>query len=433
MAMIFNHAAWRSAAAGMLAIGLACIGLGPAAAAGIKPLLPNIGEDGILPMIGMPYVGSELRMGSPDAFVECAKTEAAPNGYTVQWLSNGTPLPAERQKEALKVLPEDRGNRLSFNVYPTAYTKFPESPPYQNVGCPNIYNPNPEKLLLHSLETAPIAASNRANGWTGRGNLELLGRTDDGELVLYPRTSTYEHVPCPPNPYCPAYTSDWEQPRLVGIGWNIFNIVFSPGDFDGDGNNDILGRDSAGNLYLYPGDGLGNWQQRSVVGTGWNIFDAIIGPGDFDGDGNNDVLGRGHYGDLLLYPGDGHGGWKQPRRVGIGWQVFDKIIAAGDITGDGAVDIFGRDHGGDLHQYPSDGHGGWLPPSRWGPGWEDMSEISAAGSYDRNLVGTLMGTIPQTSNDLYAINPDGALLRYAYTLRIGHTIGTGWGIFTALI
>ena len=32
---------------------------------------------------------------------------------------------------------------------------------------------------------------------------------------------------------------------------------------------------------------------------------AIVGPGDFDGDGHVDILGRDAGGALLLYPGDG--------------------------------------------------------------------------------------------------------------------------------
>ncbi len=340
----------------LLVAGLAGAGVSPSSAAGTAPL-HHIDMDGIVSMVGMPYVGSELRMGAPTEFWGCDKTEAAPDGYTIEWLSNGTPLPPERQVEPLKVLPEDRGNRLSFNVYAT-------TPEKQQ--CGDALRGD-ENTLLHSKETAPISASNRAMGWTGRGNFEVLGRTDDGELVLYPRTYTYGLGTCDAG-LCPSYeTAQWDEPRLVGTGWNMFDVVFSPGDFDGDGNNDILARDAEGDLHLYPGDGHGGWMDSSVVGTGWNIFDTIVGPGDFDGDTINDVLARDAEGDLHLYPGDGDGGWKEPQVVGTGWQVFDKIIASGDLSGDGNVDILGRDHDGYMHHYRSDGQEDWQGAGRGAP------------------------------------------------------------------
>ncbi len=121
--------------------------------------------------------------------------------------------------------------------------------------------------------------------------------------MLYPRTYEPEWIYWGPGTELLQFPSSWDEPRVVGTGWNIFDIVFSPGDFDGDGNNDVLGRDSAGNLHLYPpGDGDGGWLPPKRVGSGWNIFDSIVGPGDFNGDGINDVLARDRSGNLHLYP-----------------------------------------------------------------------------------------------------------------------------------
>jgi hypothetical protein len=424
--MVNRHrsSSWRGAAVvAVLAIGLAGLGAGPAEAAGPQPL-HHIGWDGEVPLIGTPYVGAELRMGAPGAFARCDRTEGAPDGYVMEWLSNGTPLPPERQQDSLKVLPEDRGNRLSFNVYPTSPEKD---------GCPKTPEDESQEIQLHSIETSPISASNRAMGWTGRGNFELLGRTDDGELVLYPRTYPFRKNGWCFEGNCPGFEpSSWDEPQVVGTGWYVFNIVFSPGDFDGDGYNDILARDSVGDLYLYPGDGEGGWLERSVVGTGWNIFDSIVGPGDFDGDGINDVLARDRQGNLHLYPGNGEGGWLAPAQVGSGWQIFDKVVAPGDIDGDGGVDIYGRDRGGYLHEYPTDGQGNWKQRSVWGPGWAVMSEISGAGSYEHNLDVAVNGGHPRPGNNVIAINQDGDLLKYGG--RFGtQQIGNGWDIFASLI
>lgn len=146
--------------------------------------------------------------------------------------------------EFLKLLPQDRGHRISMIVHTQCQTP----------------------TAFRSTETPPIEASNRAMGWTDRGI------------------------------------------------------------FDGDGHNDVLGRDGVGNLHLYPGDGDGGWLPPKQVGSGWNIFDSIVGPGDFNGDGVNDVLARDRQGNLHLYPGDGAGGWNTPLLVGHGRDIFKDLI-----------------------------------------------------------------------------------------------------------
>ena len=46
-------------------------------------------------------------------------------------------------------------------------------------------------------------------------------------------------------------------------------------DFNGDGRADVLARDGAGALWLYPGNGSGGWLARSQVGSGWNVMTPV--------------------------------------------------------------------------------------------------------------------------------------------------------------
>jgi hypothetical protein len=316
--------AWTTAA--VLVVGLAGAGVAPASAsstaAGAQPL-HHIDLDGIVSLVGMPYVGSELRMGAPGEFSGCDKTDAAPDGYSIEWLSNGTPLPPERQVEPLKILPSDRGDRLSFNVYATT----PEKPQ-----CGDSMRGD-QSTLLHSEETAPIAASNRANGWTGRGNFELMGRTDDGELVLYPRTYTYGLGACDQG-LCPSYeTAQWDQPRLVGTGWQVFDKIIASGDLSGDGNVDILGRDRAGYMHQYRSDGQGGWEGAGTWGPGWGVMTDVIGAGSYThnlGEAihwghtvtRNDTIAISPQGDLLKYSGF----VPTAQTIGTGWDIFRSLI-----------------------------------------------------------------------------------------------------------
>ena len=42
------------------------------------------------------------------------------------------------------------------------------------------------------------------------------------------------------------------------------------GDFNGDARNDVLAVDAAGALWLYKGSGAGAWLGRVQAGSGWN-------------------------------------------------------------------------------------------------------------------------------------------------------------------
>ncbi|GAA1240070.1 FG-GAP-like repeat-containing protein [Oryzihumus leptocrescens] len=168
----------------------------------------------------------------------------------------------------------------------------------------------------------------------------------------------------------------WLARRQVGSGWQGFTAVFGAGDVSGDGRADVLARDGAGRLWLYPGDGRGGWLARRQVGSGWQGFTRVVGGGDLTGDGVPDVLARQANGTLWLYPGDGQGGWQSRRQVGAGWQAFDTFVVVSDLTADGAPDVVARDRAGRLWLYQGDGQGGWLSRRQVGSGWQVFTAIT---------------------------------------------------------
>lgn len=52
------------------------------------------------------------------------------------------------------------------------------------------------------------------------------------------------------------------------------DAIFGSGDFDGDGWDDVMGRDRSGRLWLYPGNG-GLFTPPSVIGTGWSPLSFV--------------------------------------------------------------------------------------------------------------------------------------------------------------
>lgn len=167
-------------------------------------------------------------------------------------------------------------------------------------------------------------------------------------------------------------------PAYLGPGWDIYSTVFGPGDLDGDGKGDLLARDRAGVLYLYPGDGTGyRVGGRIRIGAGWNAYDALVGAGDFTGDGRSDLVARTPGGTLSLYAGTGVAGapFKAPVNLGGGWNAYVRLAAPGDIDGDGRADLLAVDSRGDLYRYLADGTGRFTPRVKIGNGWNTYSGL----------------------------------------------------------
>ncbi|WP_308120181.1 transglycosylase family protein [Streptomyces bambusae] len=141
--------------------------------------------------------------------------------------------------------------------------------------------------------------------------------------------------------------------------WANFKSIAS-GDFNSDGNPDIVGIDAYDNLKMYKGDGLYVSGGTDMLGsTGlWKNFKAITA-GDFNGDGKQDIAGIDANNNLKLYTGDGaghvSGGSNMLGSNGL-WAGFRSLMA-GDFNGDGKQDIAGIDANDNMKMYTGDGAG----------------------------------------------------------------------------
>lgn len=175
-----------------------------------------------------------------------------------------------------------------------------------------------------------------------------------------------------------------EVAALVGNSSSAASTVFR--DFDGMGDSDILGRNASGQLTLSSPDGAGSMTaMERIGGGGWQGFDVVTVVGDWNGDGNADIIARhAATADLILYPGDGKGSFLAPSRIGVGWGQMQTLVAPGDWDGDGKPDIIATNRTNwDMYFYGGDGRGGFSRAGvRIGYSWGAIKSFAGVGSWN---------------------------------------------------
>ncbi|GAB1644085.1 hypothetical protein KRMM14A1259_45080 [Krasilnikovia sp. MM14-A1259] len=262
-------------------------------------------------------------------------------------------------------------------------------------------------------------ADETARDFSGDGVADVVAR-DDGYLRLYEGNGS-------------GGFKSGSGGQIGGAGWGGFSTIFSPGDFNGDGNPDILARDG-GTIRFYAGNGNGGFLPGGgqVIGSGgWAGFSAVFSPGDFNGDSVPDVIARDG-GALRLWEGNGHGGFLPGGGQVIGsggWAGFSAVFSPGDFNGDGYNDVIARD-GGVLRLYEGNGDGGFKSGSGdqiGGAGWGGFSTIFSPGDFNGDGNPDILARDGGTIR-FYAGNGSGG-----FKSGTGDTIGSsGWGSFTAI-
>lgn len=263
--------------------------------------------------------------------------------------------------------------------------------------------------LAYTTITPPAVTT--VPGFDGDGRGDVMGRTATGDLYYYP-----------------TGLSSIGKPVRIGPGWNVFDLVLSPGDWTGDGRSDVLARKPSGDLYLYRGNGKGGFTGAgTAIGRGWQIFDAVVAPGDWNGDRKPDLLARKPSGELLLYAGNGTGGFASAgRMVATGWQLLSEIITPGDFTGDGRVDLLGRKRTGELYLYPGTGTGSYQPGRLIGGGWQKFNTVLSTGDLTGDKRADLIARTAGGQNYVYAGNGSGGFATGAKALTVT------WGATTRI-
>jgi hypothetical protein len=177
--------------------------------------------------------------------------------------------------------------------------------------------------------------------------------------------------------------------RAVSTNWSIVGT----GDFNGDGHGDILWRDSSGTVTDWLGNSSGgftaNWNSfASNIPNTWQV----VGTGDFNGDGRDDILWRNTTtGTITDFLANEIGGFtdnyaKAAVQVPTAWTV----AGTGDFNGDGLTDILWR-NGTTVTDWLGNPSGGFTAnwanfhanvPTNW--------HLSATGDYNGDAIDDLL-------------------------------------------
>ncbi|MGO4247857.1 FG-GAP-like repeat-containing protein [Paenarthrobacter sp. RAF54_2] len=161
--------------------------------------------------------------------------------------------------------------------------------------------------------------------FNGDGTNDILAKDNAGNLFLYPGNGR----------------GGWLSPYKIGPGWESYYVV-GAGHFLGTSDLVVLTRPFWGNLEVRTTRRNGWFEEYGLpggfagsIGWGWESVARIGVAGDFNGDGDSDVYGIDSAGRLTMYLGDTsgirHSGiygyrWKGSPVVGWGWGSFTAVF-----------------------------------------------------------------------------------------------------------
>ncbi|WP_343243138.1 VCBS repeat-containing protein [Streptomyces sp. SID12501] len=158
------------------------------------------------------------------------------------------------------------------------------------------------------------------SGWNQYDVLTSPGDvTKDGRPDLIARDSATGAV------YLYKGTSEGRLSARVKLytDWKTYKKVVGAGDLNGDGLGDLLAQDRTNTLYRYFGTGNGTFTARVKVLSNWGAtYNAVVGVGDITGDGRNDLVVRDTAGNLYRNPGLGNGTFGPRVKIASGWQGY---------------------------------------------------------------------------------------------------------------
>ncbi len=193
----------------------------------------------------------------------------------------------------------------------------------------------------------------------------------------------------------------------ISTGWQTMNAIVRIGDLNKDGKEDLVARQTNGDLWFYPGSTTGKVGTRTKLTGGFGGFREITPIGDLNKDGYPDLLAA-QTSDNKLYFYPGKAGAKFGARVsfGGGWNTMSELAGVGDFNRDGTPDMVARlTSSGALYLYPGRTTG-FAARVQIGTGWTGFRDLVGVGDFDRDGYVDL-GAVRKSDNSLLLYRGNG--------------------------
>ena len=202
-----------------------------------------------------------------------------------------------------------------------------------------------------------------AGNWTGHVRPDLIARrASDGALFVVPNAGAgglkarYQIGP--------------------GVKWSSYDTITGVGEWNGDGIPDLIARTPDGSVYLYKGLKNGQIDPTPVLlATGWDVYDQIIGPVDWNGDGLPDMIARKPDGSMWISLGRPDHSLAPPQEMSVGgWDQYSTIVGgSGEWTSTNHQSLVARKADGTLWLFDGKGATSFAGSRYLDSGWNDFS------------------------------------------------------------
>ncbi|WP_182141789.1 N-acetylmuramoyl-L-alanine amidase [Schaalia sp. JY-X169] len=283
-------------------------------------------------------------------------------------------------------------------------------------------------LKFANVATASLYEYTPYIGNAGKAGCSTIGQKMFWDLMnrYFPASTTTPVTPPTTPPVTPPVVTQpkpavsWQKTVQIGRGWPTKSIF--PGDWDKNGQPDMMLINAKGDLILYRGLPGERFQSPVKIGQGWNVMDWVQGGVDWNGDGNMDLLARvKSTGELYMYPGNGRGGFNGKVRIGVKWQNLKNLVVTQTAKGPGIYAISGDQ----MLYYPGNGRGGFNAKRALGFGWKNMTALIPAGDWTGDKI-----------PDLLVRDSKGLLFLYSGTAAgtpgTRAQVGTGWNVMRTI-
>lgn len=228
-------------------------------------------------------------------------------------------------------------------------------------------------------KTIPQYVTGSAPEHIAAGKFHSTVDPNDSEIDLIVSNSTSGTVTLLLNNGSGVFTATsidlWTDPANAGKTFAADLVV---GDFNNDTNLDVAVTsvmNGVGEVVIFLGDGAGGFTSKTLFPAG--ISPSGIVAGDFDGDGNLDlVVANRLVNTVSLLLGDGNGSFGVPIPFSVGSDAFHGpvALAAGNFNADSYLDlaVTNRDSG-TISLFMNNGNGGFIAPTRFAVELEPQS------------------------------------------------------------